>query len=75
MAYLVTDFGYQATYGQALIAVDFLIEKKGLPAIVEYFRLFGKLNNRERNFTTAFGEPMSAFEEKFSKHLQMLLSK
>jgi hypothetical protein len=67
--------GHPATYGQALIAVDFLIEQKGLPAIVEYFRLFGKLNNRERNFTTAFGEPMSAFEEKSSKHLQMLLGK
>jgi hypothetical protein len=67
--------GQPATYGQALIAVNFLIEQKGLRAVVEYFRLFGELNNRERNFTTAFGEPMSAFEEKFSKHLQMLLVK
>jgi hypothetical protein len=67
--------GRAATYGQALIAVDFLIEQKGLAAVVEYFRLFGKLNNRERNFTTAFGEPISAFERKFTEHLQLLLGK
>lgn len=67
--------GRPATYGQALIAVDLLIEQKGLAAVVEYFRLFGKLNNRERNFTTAFGEPVASFDEKFSKHLQALLGR
>jgi hypothetical protein len=67
--------GRAASYGQALIAVDLLIEQKGLGAVVEYFRLFGKLNNRERNFTMAFGEPISGFEPKFTKHLQMLLEK
>ena len=69
------SLGREATYNQAFLAVDFLIEQKGLPAIVEYFRLFGKLNNRERNFTTAFGEPLSTFEEKFSRQLQVLLGK
>jgi hypothetical protein len=67
--------GREATYGQALLAVDFLIDQKSLPAVVEYFRLFGKLNNRERNFVTAFGEPVAKFEGEFSKHLQMLLGK
>ncbi|HTN71575.1 MAG TPA: hypothetical protein VMO00_10850 [Methylomirabilota bacterium] len=67
--------GREATYGQALLAVDFLIEQKSLPAVVEYFRLFGKVNNRERNFVTAFGEPAAKFEGEFSQHLQMLLGK
>lgn len=67
--------GRAATYGQALIAVDLLVEQRGLAAVVEYFRLFGKLNNRERNFTMAFGEPISAFDGKFTKHLRMLLEK
>jgi len=44
-----------------------------LPAVVEYFRLFNKLNNRERNFTTASGEAIKTFEEKFDKHLKSLL--
>jgi len=69
------NLGREATYNQAFLAVDFLIEQKGLPAVVEYFRLFGKLNNRERNFTTAFGEPVSTFEEQFSNQLQVLLGK
>jgi hypothetical protein len=38
--------------------------------VTGYFRLFTKLNNRERNFVIAFGEPFSAFEEKFNSHLQ-----
>jgi hypothetical protein len=67
--------GRAATYGQALIAVDLLIEQKGVAAIVEYFRLFSKVNNRERNFTMAFGEPIASFDEKFGKHLQTLLGR
>jgi hypothetical protein len=67
--------GREATYGQSLLAVDFLIDQKSLPAVVEYFRLFGKLNNRERNFVTAFGEPVAKFEGEFSQHLQTLLGK
>jgi hypothetical protein len=62
----VQTLGDQATYGQAFLAVDLLVEQKGLPAVVEYFRLFGNLNNRERNFMTAFGGSASAFDEKFS---------
>jgi hypothetical protein len=67
--------GRAATYGQAFIAVDYLIEEKGLPAVIEYFRLFKKLNNRERNFATAFGESLTVFDGRFSKHLQVLLGK
>ena len=64
--------GPAATYTQAFLAVDLLVERKGLPAFVEYFRLFGTLNNRERNFLSAFGEPVATFEEKFSQHLKRL---
>lgn len=71
----VRTLGREATYGQAFLAADFLIDQKGIPAVVEYFRLFGRLNNRERNFMTAFGEPVSAFEERFGQHLQILLGK
>lgn len=67
--------GREATYGQALLAVDFLIGQKGFRAVIEYFRLFGKLNNRERNFMTVFGEPVSTFSDRFSKHLQVLLGR
>ena len=65
--------GPEATYGQAFLAVELLIEQKGVAAMIEYFRLFGKLNNRERNFATAFGEPVAKFDEKFTEHLKALL--
>jgi hypothetical protein len=65
--------GSPATYGQAFIAVDLLISEKGLPAVINYLRLFKKLNNREKNFTLAFGESTANFETKFTKHLDDLL--
>jgi hypothetical protein len=67
--------GNSGTYGQAFIAVDFLITEKGLPAVINYFQFFKKLNNRGRNFATAFGEPVSTFEERFAKHLDHQLRK
>jgi hypothetical protein len=57
------------------MGVDFLIEQKGHPAVVEYFRLFRKQSNREVNFTTAFGEPVAEFEGRFAQHLQFLLGR
>jgi hypothetical protein len=67
--------GHGATYSQAFTAVDFLVEQKGLSTVIDYFRLFKKLNNRDRNFVSAFGEPLSAFEEKFNAHLRGLVGK
>jgi hypothetical protein len=67
--------GRSGTYGQALLAVEVLVEEKGVEAMVEYFRLFGKINNRERNFSTAFGETLARFDERFDKYLQVLVRK
>lgn len=67
--------GLEASYGQAFLAVELLIEQKGVAALIEYFRLFGKLNNRERNFVTAFGEPVTKFEVTFSEHLKALVGR
>ena len=67
--------GRPGTYGQALIAVDILIEQKGVEAMVDYFRLFAKVNNREKNFFSAFGETLSIFDERFNKHLGVIIGK
>lgn len=67
--------GPAVTYTQGFLAVDLLVERKGLPAIVEYFRLFAKSNDRERNFMTAFGEPVAEFEKNFSAHRRALLDR
>jgi hypothetical protein len=67
------SLGTESTYAQSFLAVDLLIEQKGLPAAIEYFGLFGRSNNRADNFKTAFGEDVSVFEEKFNVHLKKLL--
>jgi hypothetical protein len=64
--------GNPATYKQAFLAVDFLVEQKGLSNIVGYFQKFAKSNDRQRNFTAAFGEPLATFEGQFTAHLQGL---
>jgi len=64
--------GYAGTYAHALIAVDMLIKEKGVAALVQYFRLFGKANNRERNFAAVFAETQAGFEERFRRHLEGL---
>jgi len=67
--------GREATYGQALFAVELLIERKGLAAVSEYIRQFKSTAAREKVFVSAFGETPAQFDEAFSKHLAVLLGK
>ena len=67
--------GAPATYGQAFIAADYLIEQKGLSTVMEYFRLFRKINDHNRNFAIAFGESISSFDGRFTNHLEALMMK
>jgi len=66
--------GGAVTYGQAFLAVDFLIERKGPPSVVEYFRLFGESEDRLANFQAAFGWALSAFEREFGTYLDGAVS-
>lgn len=61
------------TYGQAFLAVDFLIQRKGLPAVVEYCRRLGQSEDRLANLEAAFGQELSAFERECTTYLQSLL--
>jgi hypothetical protein len=72
--YMGKSLGVEATYGQSFLAVDWLIEQQGLPAVVEYFKLFGHSNDRDSNFATAFGKRVAAFDQEFSAHLKKLLT-
>ena len=67
--------GRHAAYGQGMIAVDLLVEQKGLPAVLDYFRKFAELNNRQQNFSTTFGETLGQFDAKFSRYLAALHQK
>lgn len=65
--------GSEATYAQAFLAVEHLIERKGVPALVRYFQLFNRSNSGVINFMTAFDERPSLFDEEFGRHLERLL--
>jgi len=64
--------GGEVTYNQAFLAVDFLVERRGHRAAVEYFRLFARSDDRLANFQAAFGQELSAFEREFATHLEGL---
>lgn len=54
--------GFDATYPLALLATDFLVERRGYPALLEYFRRFRASNDADANFAAAFGEELPAFQ-------------
>jgi hypothetical protein len=51
-----------AMYARSFLAVDFLLERHGLPAVVDYFKRFASSDDRAGNFRAAFGEDLAAFE-------------
>jgi hypothetical protein len=51
-----------APYAQAFLAVDLIIERHGLPAVIDYFERFAASDDRRGNFAAAFGESLPAFE-------------
>lgn len=60
-------------YGQAFLATDFLMQRRGLSSVIEYFRRFTQSQNRLQNFQAAFGEELSTFEREFTTYLERLL--
>ena len=60
-------------YDQAFLAADLLIARHGLPAVLDYFRLFASSDNTLANFRTAFQEERARFEADFQSGLDRLL--
>jgi hypothetical protein len=65
--------GRKAVYSQAFLAVDFLIERKGLAVVLDYFARFRDAASRGDHFAAAFGEDVEAFQAEFGAHLQKIL--
>ena len=64
--------GRETPYGGSVFAVDFLIERKGLAAVIDYFARFKDSASRGDNFSAAFGEDVETFETDFEAHLKTL---
>lgn len=58
-----------ASYELALLATDFLINRVGVPAAVQYFR-DSRVLDPWGNFAHAFGQSLSEFEAEFAAHLE-----
>jgi hypothetical protein len=58
-------------YGAAQLAVDLLIERHGVDAVLGYFRRFAASQQREAHFAAAFGRTLSAFDEDFRRSLRL----
>ncbi len=67
------ELGAAATYGQAFLAADWLVERYGSARVVDYFRRFAHADDRARNFLAAFGEPAGRFALEFRTRLPTLL--
>lgn len=61
---------YGATmYVLAFLAVDFLLERHGVPAVIDYFKRFAASDDRMGNFRAAFGEDIGSFEAALAARL------
>jgi len=56
-------------YTQAFTAVAFLIERHGMPAVLDYFSRFARSQDRDGNFAGAFGESRESFEVAFRQSI------
>ena len=52
-------------YVQAFIAVELLLELRGVPAVLRYFEQFSTAQDHQRPFVDAFGLEAAAFERAF----------
>jgi hypothetical protein len=58
-------------YGAAQLAVDLLIERHGVDAVLEYFRRFAASQQREAHFAAAFGQALDGFDDDFRRSLRL----
>jgi hypothetical protein len=61
-----------ATYLQAFLAADFLIERHGMAALIAYFTRFARSDDRLANFRITFREELPVFESALAARLRRL---
>ena len=58
-----------APHVQAVLTVDLLIDRHGVPTILDYFRSFAAREDPEGNFAAVFGQTRAAFEREADARL------
>jgi hypothetical protein len=68
----VRKMGPERVYGQAFVAVDYLMRTRGQQAMLGYFRSFRSSQDAASNFADAFGLDVEAFQQEFQGYLVSL---
>jgi hypothetical protein len=56
----------------AYLVVEFLVDRHGVPAVLDYFGRFAASQDRLAHFAAAFGEPLDVFEAAVAAYLRGL---
>jgi hypothetical protein len=64
--------GYAATYGQAFLALDRLVERYGIDRLHEFLWRFALDTDPRSHWSTIFPIPFAAFVQEFRTHLEEL---
>jgi hypothetical protein len=62
--------GSLPTYQLAFLMADYLMVRHGLPAAIEYYRLFATSDDRHENFRKIFGMSLEYFEREIHAYLK-----
>jgi hypothetical protein len=65
--------GSLPTYQMAFLMADYLIQRDGLPRMVEYFRSFSTSLDRQQNFARTYGQSLDDFEQEILAHLRSVV--
>jgi hypothetical protein len=66
---LIGRHGEEGLYAHALLAAERLVQAHGVPAVLDYFRLFASSPDRAANFRAAFGQDRGAFDESHAAYV------
>jgi hypothetical protein len=61
-----SKLGQEATYYQAFLATEALIQRRGNAAVIDYFRRFASSDDGRANFRASFGVELEAFARDFA---------
>lgn len=65
--------GTLPTYQLAFLMTDYLISRDGFGKVIDYFRSFGRADQRRENFRRAFGQNLEEFEREILSHLTTIV--
>jgi hypothetical protein len=70
---LNAKYGSTIPYAQAFLAIDLLIQQRGLSSVIAYFRRPPHASDHIQIFQASFGIELSTFQHEFSVYLESLL--